>query len=178
LFQRFWDTYSQGNPQPYAIPWDPAKPASTPSGLSNPALAMQRFEDAVRWTRQRYGAEDVAWGDVHRFRFGFLDLPADGASGNYGVFRVIQFSEMPEGKRVAGQVQQNEAPVGFGDAWILAVEFSRPVRARSLVAYGETTRSDSKHSADQIVLFANHQLRPVWFTEAEIKANLEKAYHP
>lgn len=178
LFQRFWDTYSQGNPQPYAIPWDPAKPASTPSGLSNPALAMQRLEDAVRWTRQRYGAEDVAWGDVHRFRFGSLDLPADGASGNYGVFRVIQFSEMPEGKRVAGQVQQNEAPVGFGDAWILAVEFSRPVRARSLVAYGETTRSDSKHSADQIVLFANHQLRPVWFTEAEIKANLEKAYHP
>lgn len=178
LFQRFWDTYNQANPQPYAVAWDPRRPGSTPLGLSDPALAVKRLEDAVRWTRQKYGAEDVAWGDVRRFRFGALDLPADGASGNYGLFRVVQFSERPDGKQVAGQVQENEPPVGFGDAWIIAVEFVKPVRAFSLVAYGQTTRSDSTHSADQIRLFAGHQLRPVWFTEADLKAHLEKEYHP
>jgi len=178
LFQRFWDTYSQARPQPFAVPWDAANPAATPSGLSDPAQAVRNFEDAVRWTRQHYGGEDVAWGDVHRFRFGALDLPADGDSGSYGLFRVVQFNEMQDGKSVAGQIQPNEPPVGFGDGWIITVQFSRPVKAYSLVAYGETTRSDSVHSSDQIRLFADHALRPVWFAEADIKANLERQYHP
>ena len=178
LFQRFWDTYSQGNAQPFRVPWDPQDPAATPSGLSDNALALQRFEEAARWTRQRYGSEDVAWGEVHRFRFSTLDLPADGGSGSYGLFRVVRFNEMPDGKRVAGQVQDNELPVGFGDAWVLAVQFSKPIKAMSLLAYGETTLSSSKHSSDQIRLFADHLLRPVWFSETEIKAHLEKEYHP
>ena len=178
LFQRFWDTYSQANAKPFGVPWEPQQPASTPSGLSDPALALRHFEDAVRWTRQRYGSEEVAWGEVHRFRFGSLDLPADGANGTYGLFRVLRFTETADGKRVAGQVQENELPVGFGDAWVIAVQFSRPVKAMSVLAYGQTTRSASKHSGDQIRLFADHQLRPVWFTEAEIKAHLESEYRP
>ncbi len=178
LFQRFWDTYSQANAQPFGIPWDPKNPATTPSGLSDPALAVQHFEAAVRWTRQTYGAEDVAWGEVHRFRFGALDLPGDGANGTYGLFRVVRFSDIPDGKQVAGQVEENEPPVGFGDAWVIEVQFSRPIKAMSILAYGETTRSSSRHSSDQIGLYASHQLRPVWFTEAEIRANLEKEYHP
>jgi len=136
------------------------------------------LEDAVRWTRQKYGSEDVAWGEVHRFRFGALDLPADGASGTYGLFRVLRFNELPDGRQAAGQVRENESLVGFGDGWVIAVEFTRPIKAFSVVAYGQTTRSGSKHSSDQIRLFADHQLRPVWFREAEIKAHLEREYHP
>lgn len=178
LFQRFWDTYSQALPQPYGAPWDRARPNATPYGLADPASALVHLEQAVRWTRQRYGKEDVAWGEVHRFRFGALDLPGDGASGNYGLFRVVQFTEQPDGKRVAGQIRENELPVGFGDGWIIAVEFSKPVKAASVLAYGESTHSDSKHSSDQIRIFAEHKLRPIWFRESEILANLERSYHP
>ncbi len=178
LFQRFWDTYSQANTQPFSTPWDPQNPAATPSGLSDSALAVKHFEEAVRWTRQTYGSEDVAWGEVHRFRFGALDLPGDGANGTYGLFRVVRFNDMPDGKRVAGQVQENEPPLGFGDGWVISVQFSKPIKAMSVLAYGQTTRSASRHSSDQIRLYASHQLRPVWFAEAEIRANLEKEYHP
>ncbi len=178
LFQRFWDTYSRATEKPFGVFWDLARPASTPRGLSDPALAVRHLADAVRWTREKYGSEEVAWGDVHRFRFGELDLPADGASGSYGLFRVLTFPEGPDGRRVAGQVEPDAAPVGFGDAWILLVEFSRPIRAQSVLAYGQTTRSASSHSSDQIRLFAAHQLRPVWFTEAEIRANLQREYRP
>jgi len=178
LFQRFWDTYSRAVEQPYAAPWDPQRPAQTPYGLADTAAALKHLEDAVRWCRQAYGSEDVAWGEVHRFRFGALDLPGDGANGTYGLFRVVRFQELPDGKRVAGRIRENEPPIGFGDAWVLAVEFSRPVRARSILAYGQTTRSASKHSSDQIGLFASHRLRPVWFTEEEIRANLESEYRP
>ncbi len=178
LFQRFWDTYSQGRAEPFGVPWDPHLPGTTPSGLSDVPSALRIFEDAIRWTRQRFGSEGIAWGDVHRFRFGALDLPADGASGTYGLFRVVRFTEMPDGKRVAGQVQGNDLPLGFGDGWVIAVEFSRPIKAYSVLAYGQTTLSESQHSSDQIRLFADHQLRPIWFTEAEIIAHLEREYTP
>ena len=64
------------------------------------------------------------------------------------------------------------------DGWVLAVEFAKPVKAYSILAYGQTTAPNSKHSRDQIELYARHQYKKVWFTEAEIKANLERAYHP
>lgn len=178
LFQRFWDTYSAAVTKPFRIPWDPAKPAGTPEGISNTVAAVQHFAEAVHWTRQQYGSASVAWGAVHRFRFGDIDLPGDGASGSYGLFRVVRFNQDPNGNRVAGQVEKDAAPVGFGDAWVIAVEFTQPIRAWSVLAYGESSKSASRHSHDQIKLFAGHELRPIWYRDADIRANLEREYHP
>jgi acyl-homoserine-lactone acylase len=98
--------------------------------------------------------------------------------GTYGAFRVVGFRQMPDGKRVAGWVSSNEPLSGFGDAWVLMVEFSKQVKAFSVLAYGQTTDPSSKHSRDQIALFASHEMKRVWFSEAEIKANLEIEYRP
>lgn len=178
LFQRFANAYFEATKKPYAVEWDRQNPARTPSGLSDPALAVKHFEDSVKSTRETFGSEAVAWGQVHRFRFKDVDLPGDGATGALGAFRVMGFREMPDGKRVAGWISANEPLVGFGDGWVLAVEFSTPVRAYSVLAYGQTTNPTSKHSSDQIGLFANHEYKRVWFSESEIKANLESEYRP
>ena len=163
LFQRFWDTYRQAQRQPFAVAWDPKNPARTPSGLSDPALAVKHLEDAARWTRATYGSEAVAWGDVHRVRVGDVDLPAGGAPGEYGLFRVMSYASGADARRVANS----------GDGWIMTVEFSRPLKAYSVLAYGQRPGR-----SDQAQLFANHQMKPVWFSEAEIRANLERSYRP
>lgn len=180
VFQRAWDQYSSAVKQPFAQRWDPARPAATPSGLGDPAAAVRALEEAVRWTRTTYGSESVAWGDVHRFRFGDIDLPAEGASGQYGVYRVQNFVNAPGGKRLAGwgDAEAGEDLVGFGDAWVLLVHFTRPVQAMSVLAYGQTPDRASSHSRDQIELFAARKLRPVWFTEAEVTAHTERVYRP
>jgi acyl-homoserine-lactone acylase len=178
LFQRFVDTYLRSTKKPYAVEWTNQNPARTPSGISDLALALKHFEEAVKWTRETFGSEGIAWGEVHRYKFKDVDLPADGITGVYGAFRVVGFRQMPDGKRVAGWTSANEALQGFGDAWVLLVEFSKPVKAYSVLAYGQTTNPASKHSRDQIRLFANHELKRVWFSEAEIKANLESEYRP
>lgn len=178
LFQRFWDQYRGTVKQPFATPWSPLNPARTPNGLADIGTAVKTFEEAVRWTRSTYGSEAVAWGDVHRFRFKNIDLAADGATGTYGLFRVVSFRQQDDGKRVAGWISDTEPLVGSGDGWVLAVEFSRPVRAYSVLAYGQTTNSTSPHSTDQIRLFSEHSYKKVWFTEKEITANLERSYHP
>ncbi|MDX2030468.1 MAG: penicillin acylase family protein [Blastocatellia bacterium] len=178
LFLRFWDGYANAVKQPFAIAWDAKNPGRTPAGLADPAEAVKAFGEAVAWTRRTFGAEAVAWGDVNRYRFNGIDLPADGAPGNYGLFRVMRYTPQPDGKRVAGWVGADKPLAGFGDAWVLAVEFARPVRAYSILAYGQTADPNSPHSRDQIELYARHEYKKLWFTEAEIKAHLERSYRP
>lgn len=180
LFQRFWDGYTASVRPPYGTPWSPADPVHTPSGIADPAEAVARLEAAVRDTRERYGDERIAWGDVHRFRFGDIDLPGDGAPGGYGCYRVVRFDDVPGDPRhrVAGRVDPAAQIAGFGDAWVLLVDMSGPVKASSVLAYGQTSDLASPHSRDQIRTFAAHQLRPAWFTEPDIRANLERQYRP
>ncbi len=210
LFQRFWETYRAEVREPYAEPWDAARPTETPRGIAHPEAALKHLAEAVRWTRTTYGAADVAWGDVNRYRFGGLDLPGEGASGQLGAFRVQQFDAAPAGSagaragasagaagagagaagtgaaagagaggiRIAGWAEADRQLAGSGDGWVLLVHFTRPLQAFSVLAYGQTTDRTSPHSRDQIRLLANRELRPVWFTDAEVAAHLEREYRP
>lgn len=179
LFQHFWDSYTGAVRPPYGAPWHAENPITTPSGLANPAAAIGHLALAVRATRETHGSESVAWGDVHRFRAGGLDLPGEGASGTYGTFRVQRFDEMPgERVRVAGNVGGDQPMRGFGDGWVLLVDFSGPVTGWSVLAYGQTTDPGSRHSADQLPIFASQRLRRAWYTEADIAANLLREYRP
>ncbi|MFN0123631.1 MAG: penicillin acylase family protein, partial [Blastocatellia bacterium] len=169
LFHRFWETYRVALKEPFAVPWDVKNPAKTPAGLADTALALKHLEEAVRWTRQNYrvenspwGGERVAWGEVNRFRIGDLELSADGASGDYGMFRVVETVAQPDGKRIIGTVGAGKPMVGRGDGWVMAVEFTKPVTAWSVLAYGQTSDLKSKHSADQLRLFANHLYKRAW----------------
>ncbi len=61
-----------------------------------------------------------------------------------------------------------------GDSYIAAVEFSDPIRAAALLAYGNASQPGSPHVGDQLDLFAKKELRPVWRTREEIEAHLEE----
>jgi acyl-homoserine-lactone acylase len=178
LFERFMDIHEEQQRDRFAVAWDAQEPTSTPRGLANPAAALAALERAVTEIRQQHGFEGVAWGEVNRFRFGDIDLPGDGSNGRHGVFRVVTFQEAGGGRRVAGHIAPGQPLAGFGDAWVLMVHFTKPVTAWSVLAYGQTTDLESPHSRDQIRLFADHQLRPVWFSEDAIAANLERRYRP
>jgi acyl-homoserine-lactone acylase len=181
LFQRFWETYRAEVRQPFAESWDAARPAETPRGISNVDAALKHLAGAVQWTRSTYGAVDVAWGVANRYCFGDIDLPGEGAAGALGAFRVQQFDAVPgrqDGVRVAGWAEADRQLAGFGDAWVMLVQFTRPVQAFSVLAYGETTDRASPHSRDQIRIFANRELRPAWYSDADVAAHLEREYRP
>jgi acyl-homoserine-lactone acylase len=111
---------------------------------------------------------DVKWGDVYRARRDAVDLPANGASGTYGVFRVVGYEAAgPNRYRAVG-----------GDSYVAAIEFSSPVRARSIIAVGNASRAGSPHRTDQLPLFSTKQLKPVWRARAEILAHLEMREQP
>jgi acyl-homoserine-lactone acylase len=54
------------------------------------------------------------------------------------------------------------------------VEFSSPVRAKVILTYGNSSQPDSPHNGDQLKLFSEKKMRPVWRRLSEIEANLEE----
>jgi acyl-homoserine-lactone acylase len=170
LFETWWRKYVEDTDADtmFAQPWTPDAPASTPRGLKAPARAAEAFAWAVEETARRYGAYDVAWGDVHRVRRGKVDVPVGGCSGVLGCFRVLNFRTDPDGKRsVAG-----------GDGWVLAVEFTDVPRAYSVLAYGQSARPESPFHDDQAAMFARGEMKRVAFTERDIEAQTIRRYRP
>ena len=170
LFEIWWRRYLQGAPADsmYAQPWTITAPASTPRGLRDPARAVAAFTWAVDETTRRFGAADVAWGDVHRVRVGSVDVPVGGCNGDLGCFRVLWFRNEPDGKRAAQG----------GDGWILAVEFTDTPRAYSILAYGESDRADSPFHDDQAAMFARGELKKVDLTPRDVEAHTIRRYRP
>ena len=172
LFESWVRNYQRavgGADSMFAEPWTIEEPLSTPRGLADPAKAAQAFAAAMGETSSRYGSWNVTWGDVHRVRRGKVDVPVSGCSGALGCFRVLQFQDAPDGKRVAAG----------GDGWILAVEFHEDVpRAWTVLAYGQSPDEDSPYFDSQAEMFAKGELKRVPLTEAEIEKAAVKTYSP
>ena len=167
LFTQWWNEYTgrRRGQRVYATPWSEQAPRATPDGLADTAVAVAALGAAADSVAKRWGSADVAWGTVNRLRRDGLDYPANGAEGTYGVFRVLGFSqEDPDGKFTATG----------GTSWVAAIEFAKPVRAVSIIGYGNASRAGSPHRKDQLALFARKEFKPVWRTRAEIEKHLEK----
>lgn len=165
LFARWWSEYGRrmGARRPWALPWNEQRPVGTPDGISDSAVAIAALDSVATFVERSYGALDVPWGDVYRVRRDGVDLPSNGASGNLGVFRVTNHEP------AAG----NRFRVTGGDSYVAAIEFASPVRAMSIVGYGNASRAGSPHRTDQLQLFSRKELKPVWRTRAEVEAHLE-----
>lgn len=149
------------DPRAFATPWSEKNPLSTPDGLADPKAAVSALEAAAKRAQSTFGSLDVTWGQVYRLRYGKSDLPGNGGTGELGIFRVVGYAPVRDGKfQSAG-----------GDSFVAAVEFSNPIRAKVLLTYGNATQPESPHVGDQLELFAKKELRPVWRTRAEIKAH-------
>ncbi len=171
LFAEWWRTYNgrfRGDEEPFAESWTAAAPMATPRGLADTDLAVDAFADAVGTTVERFGAFDVEWGAVHRVRRGGVDAPVGGCAGAMGCFRVLNFETGTDGRRT----------VDGGDGWVLAVEFTDPPRAFSVLGYGQSAKPDSPYYADQADMFARGVMKPVRYTREDVERHAVRRYRP
>ncbi len=158
----FWVTEMELS-ELFVIPWNPDAPLDTPTQLADSDRAVAVLEAVAIEIGDRIGRLDVPWGEVFRFRLDDIDLPANGGYGFLGLFRNIWFDEAEDGRFEA---------IG-GDSYIAAIEFSPSVRAKAVLSYGNASQPNSPHRTDQLELFANQQLRPVWRSRSEVLNHLE-----
>ena len=65
-----------------------------------------------------------------------------------------------------------------GNSFICAVEFGDSIRAKSLLAGGESGDPKSPHFADQLEMYAKGKFKDVLFYKEDVVKHAEKTYHP
>lgn len=146
----------------FAVPWSAEAPITTPSGLKDPAAAVELLREAITATRASFGRIDPVYGDVSRFVLDGLDVPGSGGYGNLGAFNVITWSEPKEGIRI---------PM-HGETWVAMVEFSTPIKAYGLMSYGNSRQPGTTHYNDQLQMLSDQQFRELWLRREQVEANL------
>lgn len=129
---------------------------------------IQMLQGSIPILKKGFGRVDPEWGEVNRIRRGKLDIPVDGGPDT---FRALYGSPDADG-RLHGV---------NGDSYYMFVDWDRAGRltSRSIHQFGSATQdASSPHYADQSPLFAAHQTKPVLFTEAELKGQVERDYSP
>ena len=159
LFARWFDKIKSDM---FSVPWNTDDPVSTPSGLKNPKEAVDLLVEAANEVTEMYGAIDIPWGEVNRFRVDGIEFPGNGGHSKYGIFRTMYF-------------QLNEKNnIGYayhGDTYVAVVEFGDTIRAEVLLSYGNATQPGSMFVGDQLEMLSENKLRTAFLTREEIIQN-------
>jgi acyl-homoserine-lactone acylase len=120
----------------------------------------QILEETVDHLTKYFDQIDPPMMDVLRMRQGDVDLPVDGGNDT---IRASTLWDVEDDGRLS---------VRHGDSFIQFVEWSRDgkVHSRSIQPFGAaTTRPKSPHYTDQMQLFVDKKLKPVWFDPKELE---------
>ena len=148
------------------------------------ALTPQERLDALARASDKldadFGSWKTPWGEINRFQrlSGAVEqqyddskpsLPVGFTSANWGSLAAFGMRAKQTTKRIYGD---------RGNSFVAAVEFGPHVRAKSILAGGESGDPTSPHFTDQAAMYARGELKDVLYTKDDIEKNLERKYHP
>ncbi len=129
---------------------------------------------------KKFGTWKVAWGEINRYQRISSDIqqqyddekestPVGFASALWGMLPSYNSKYYPNTKKRYGV---------SGNSFICAVEFGDKIKAKSLLAGGQSGNINSKHFKDQLEMYTKGQFKEVLFYKDDVMKNAEKVYHP
>jgi len=142
--------------------------------LTTPLLA------AMKDLTTKFGRWQMPWGEINRFQrlTGDLQstyddnrpsLPVPFASALWGM--LPSYNSRP----YAGT---NKRYGVSGNSFICAVEFGPRIKAKSLLAGGNSCDPASKHFSDQALMYTQGKFKEVLFYKEDVQKNAERTYRP
>ena len=145
--------------------------------------AAERLQALARATAKLstdFGSWQTPWGAINRFQRLSGDVeqkyddskpswPVPFASATWGSLAAFGMSAKQTTKRIYGD---------RGNSFVAVVEFGPKLKARSILAGGESADPASKHFTDQAEMYSKGEFKEVLFYREDIEKNLERKYHP
>lgn len=153
-------------PDAWRVAFDSAQPLTTPSGL---AIDRAPVAKALREAMLASSAEvsklgQTRWGDIQVSG----QTPIHGGPQELGIYNAMQTVPRADGKR----------EVVSGTSYLQIVSFDdKGPNAVGVLAFSESSNPASAYSKDQTQAFSEKNLRPLPFTEAQIKADPHYQIH-
>lgn len=135
---------------------------------------------ALQGMKRDYGSSEIAWGEVNRLqrldgainsRFDDAkpSLPIGLASGRWGALASFGAGQGEGTKKLYGR---------GGNSFVAVVEFGDRVRAKSLLAGGQSGDAQSPHFFDQAQRYQGHEFKDVAYYREDVEARAASRYHP
>ena len=147
---------------------------------NNAKILLMQLNAAINSLHNRYGKWNIAWGEINRFQRinNDIDSKFDDTAPSIPVgFTSSQWGQIPS---YSSRVYPNTKKMyGVnGNSFICAVEFGKRIKAKSLLAGGESGDINSKHFFDQGEMYSLGKFKDVLFYKEDVLKHAEKNYHP
>lgn len=130
--------------------------------------------------KQKFGKWQMPWGEINRYQrlTGNIvetyddnkpSIPVGFASSQWGMIPSYASHTYPGTKKRYGD---------NGNSFICAVEFGKRIKAKSLLAGGESGDPNSKHFNDQALMYSKGQFKDVLFYKEDVLKHAERTYRP
>jgi acyl-homoserine-lactone acylase len=148
--------------------------------LAKPEELLLPFYQAVRELQKNHGTWGMTWGSINRFQrlSNNMDQTYDDHQFSYPVpFASSSWGMLPSYNSRVYPTTRKRYGVS-GNSFVCAVEFGDRIRARSLLAGGNSGNPSSPHFFDQGKMYATGKFKEVLFYVEDVEKNAEKKYRP
>ena len=141
---------------------------------------LQPLLSTIKYLENTFGEWKIPWGQINRFQriSGNIEnhfdddstsIPVGFASSTWGMIPSYSSHIFPGTKKRYGEK---------GNSFICAVEFGKRIKAKSLLAGGESGDPNSKHFFDQGLMYSKGEFKDVLFYKEDVLKHAERTYHP
>ncbi|MEP1034218.1 acylase [Ekhidna sp.] len=138
------------------------------------------FIKAITEVEERMGNWNTPWGEVNRFqrKDGSIDLqfdddalsiPVGMTTGRWGALAAYGMRSSQDTDKIYGT---------RGNSFVAVVEFGNKVKAKTILAGGQSGDSNSPHFYDQAEMYANQQFKEIAYYREDVEARAEETYKP
>lgn len=177
--QKIWPAIMRGTGDPEESP-DQVEKTRRFSERAEAKSLLDPLVTTIDELTSKFGSWQKPWGDINRFQRISGDItdkhddaqpsiPCGLAASTWGCLPSF----------VSKTYNGTKLRYGYnGNSFICAVEFGKKVKARSLLAGGESGDPQSKHFSDQAEMYTKGQFKEVLFYKEDVLKHAESTYHP
>jgi acyl-homoserine lactone acylase PvdQ len=147
---------------------------ATSEQLLNPLMSI------LTYLTKKFGTWEIPWGKINRFQriSSNIEWTYDDAQPSFPVpFASALWGMLPSYN--SRTFKGTDLRYGIsGNSFVCAVEFGPRIKAKSLLAGGNSGQINSPHFADQAAMYTKGQFKEVLFYKEDVLKHTQKTYHP